>query len=68
MKDSRLRTRRKLQGLTREQLAHLAGVSVRSVARYENEGHKPGMKIAERLARVLNCTVDELFNGGGDAA
>lgn len=64
--NDRLRNRRLAADLTREQLAYKAGVSVRSIAGYELEGRRPGMAIAERIAAVLGCTIDELFNGNGD--
>jgi transcriptional regulator with XRE-family HTH domain len=66
--NQKLREARESIGMTREQLAHQAGVSVRSIAGYELEGRRPGMAIAERVAQALGCSIDDLFNGDAHGA
>lgn len=55
----RLRARRRERGLTKEQLAEAARLSVPSIYNYENEktGREPKVGDLKALARALNTTV-----------
>ncbi len=54
---------RKKCGLTQAALAEKVNVSTNSIARYERGELTPTVEIANRIAGVLNITVDELLNG-----
>jgi transcriptional regulator with XRE-family HTH domain len=54
----RLRERR---GLTQEQLAKRAGTGRVTVARLETGTRRPGIDLAEAVARALKVTVNDLL-------
>ena len=54
---------RKKKGLTQIELANLVDVAQSSLARYERGEMQPSVEVAQKLANVLNVTVDELLNG-----
>ena len=54
---------RKKKGLTQIELADLVDVAQSSLARYERGEMQPSVEVAQKLANVLNVTVDELLNG-----
>ena len=58
---STLRLKRKEMGMSMEQLADAAGVTLVSVYRYEVQGRVPDARTAIRLARTLGTTVEELY-------
>ncbi len=47
--------------LTQEQLAILIGISVENINKLENEEYENKPNFAEKLAKQLNSTIDELF-------
>jgi putative transcriptional regulator len=49
-------------GLLQEDLARKRGVSRQTINAIENNKYDPSLKLAFRLSKVLNVTVDELFN------
>lgn len=53
---------REAAGLSQEALATAAGVTRVSIARYESGDRVPPLTIAARIARALNCKVDDLIN------
>ena len=59
-----MKERRNKLGLTQEQVAERACISVRSYTMYEAHQRKPNVYTAIRMARVLQTTVEELFAGG----
>lgn len=59
-----IKTKRKLLGLTQEQLAERLGVTFRSVSRWENGTTYPDMEILPELAKVFDTTVDSLLGYG----
>jgi putative transcriptional regulator len=59
-----MKEKRNKLGLTQEQVAECACVSVRSYKMYEAHQRKPNVYAALRIARVLQTTVEELFAGG----
>jgi putative transcriptional regulator len=52
---------RKSRGLTQQQLSESADVSRKSINAVENGIYIPSTVLALKIARTLNCTVEELF-------
>ena len=50
---------RKYRGWTQDKLAKESGCSQRMIAGYETGGINPPLSVAVRLARALNCLVDD---------
>lgn len=61
----RLKTIRESRNLTQVQLAKLSGVSERMIQNYEGGIHRPRIEVAEKLAKALNITADELLGNSG---
>jgi transcriptional regulator with XRE-family HTH domain len=57
-----LKKKRQLLGFSQIEVAVLTGLSPSTVNRLER-GVKPNQSTAEKIAAVLNCRVDEIFNG-----
>lgn len=53
---------RNKKGLSQVEVAKQAKISTRQYQRLENEGIRPNVKIAIRLAKILGITVEELFS------
>ena len=47
--------------LTQVEVAKLVGITTVAYQNYEANRHTPNVKIAKRIAKALNSTVDELF-------
>ncbi len=58
---ARLTVLRQARGLTQEELGALVGVSNRMIAYYERDGAQPPGALLVDLARVLQCSTDELL-------
>ena len=56
-----LTERRKSAGLTQSQLADVIGVSRKTINTVENQVFVPSTVLALKLARALDCSVDDLF-------
>ena len=56
-----IRSRRKVLGLSQEELAKRCKVSRQTVNAIENNKYDPSLSLAFHLARELQLTVDELF-------
>lgn len=56
-----LTERRKTAGLTQSQLADMVGVSRKTINTVENHVFVPSTVLALKLARTLDCSVDDLF-------
>lgn len=56
-----LKKQREAQGKTQKEVAELAGVSFRGYQNYELGIRKPSVDVAQRIAKALNSTVEELF-------
>ena len=52
---------RKARGLRQEDLAELLGVSRQTIIAIENDKYDPSLALAMRLARLLETTVEEIF-------
>lgn len=63
---TRVRERREARGLSQLALAAAADLTRQSVGAIEAGRAIPGVDVALRLARALDCTVEELFGGSRD--
>jgi transcriptional regulator with XRE-family HTH domain len=52
---------RKQKGLSQKALADLIDLHVIQISRYETGSSQPTLDVIRKLARVLNCTTDELI-------
>ena len=52
---------RQRAGLTQEELAMKMQITQQAVARWENENTAPSVDKLPQLARILGCTIDELY-------
>lgn len=57
----RLRALRKQAGLSQEQLAEKIDMTIESVSNMERGIHGPKFETSEKIAKVLNIAVTELF-------
>ena len=56
-----LKIKREEFNLTRDQLAILLGIDVEEIKKLENDEFETIPKFAEKIAKQLNCGLDELF-------
>ncbi|HNX64756.1 MAG TPA: helix-turn-helix transcriptional regulator [Oscillospiraceae bacterium] len=56
-----LANRRKKLNLTQEQLAKKLGLAAGTVSMWEAGLRKPSIIMLKRIAKILNCTTDELL-------
>ena len=63
--NERLKELREKSNLTQEQLAKSSGVSSRMIQRYEYGTSRPRLDAAEKIAKALNVTADELLGNAG---
>ncbi|PWA09243.1 transcriptional regulator [Pueribacillus theae] len=52
---------RKVKGFTQDALAKKCNVSRQTINAIENDRYDPTLQLAFKIARVLNTTVDDLF-------
>lgn len=52
---------RKARGMTMKQLAAATGLSHSSIAAYEYKSRRPSPRAAERIAQVLELSVEEMW-------
>ena len=57
-----IKTKMQEKGLTQRQMAELVGVSQAYISYIVNRQRTPSLRIALKIARVLDCPVDVLFN------
>lgn len=55
---------RKMQGMTQEQAAELAGVSLPTYGRAENPNHRPDLATLEKISKGLSVPLWELLRPG----
>ena len=56
-----LEEKRKLAGLTQQELCESAEVSRKSINAIENGIYVPSTVLALKIAKTLNCSVEDLF-------
>lgn len=61
IKTNRLETLRTDKGLTQEELAANVGIAVSTYSMYANGHRMIPRKVAERIAHVLDCELDDIF-------
>ena len=59
----RIRELRQARGLSQARVAEDVGVSKPAVCKWETGGSVPRTELLPLLARVLDCSIDELFGG-----
>lgn len=52
---------REKQGLTQTKLSALVGVKSNTISQYESGKREPSIIVLKKIAKVLNCTVDDLL-------
>lgn len=57
----RLKKIREEQGLTQVQLSELTGITTRQIQKYEGGQARPRLDAAEKIAKALNISADELL-------
>lgn len=58
---NRIKELRAKTDLTQEQLAEQAGVTRMTIVFLEQNKYNPSLKLAHRVARVLNTSIEKLF-------
>lgn len=59
--DERLKSLREEKGLTQVQLSELTGITTRQIQKYESGQSRPRLDAADKLAKALNVSTDELL-------
>src|SRR5262245_45468435 len=59
--ESRVREKRQALHLSQKQLAELAGITRQAICAVEANQYSPSTSVALKLARVLQCKVEDLF-------
>ena len=59
--NERLKKYREDKGLTQVQLSELTGITTRQIQKYEGDKARPRLDAAEKIAKALNITTDELL-------
>lgn len=59
--NERLKKYREEKGLTQAQLSELAGITTRQIQNYEGGKARPRLDAAEKIAKALSITTDELL-------
>ena len=59
--NERLKKLREEKGLTQVQLSELTGISARMIQKYESGNARPRLDAAEKIAKALNITADQLL-------
>lgn len=60
-KESKIRQRRELLGMSREQLARLSGIPMRTIQGWETKAYTPRVDKLSKVAKVLNCKMEDLI-------
>lgn len=60
--NNNIRLKRVVRSLTQEELATMAGVTRQTIIAMEKGNYIPSVLLALRLAKALECSVEDLFN------
>ena len=63
-----VRVLREAAGLTQTKLADKVGVTQQAVGKWERGESDPQWDLAPKLAKVLRCAIDDLFEPLGESA
>lgn len=58
-----LKVIREKKRLSQAEVANMVGITQPTYANIENAKRRPSLPTAQRIARALGCTIDELFGG-----
>lgn len=58
----RLKEKRLSLHLTQQELAKSLGISCKTISTYETGTRKPNILILKQIAKLFNCSVDELID------
>lgn len=58
---NKVKDKRTSFNLTQEQLANIVGVTRLTIISIEKQKYEPSIGLAIKLAKALNCTVEDLF-------
>lgn len=58
---SRLEELRVSKGYTQEFIATNSGIAISTYSQYENGGRTVPLEVAERIARIIGCSLEEIF-------
>ncbi len=61
MLKTRLKELRAREGLKQEELARLVGVRRETIGNLEAGRYNPSLRLAMDIAKVFNCTVEDIF-------
>src|SRR5262249_35598415 len=64
--ENRVREKRQTLRLSQKQLADMAGITRQAICAVEANQYSPSTSVALKLAQVLRCRVEDLFNLRGD--
>lgn len=67
MKADRMIALRESRGMSQQELADMVGMSKQQIWRYENEISDPTIDTAQKIAKVLECSLEYLVGGTGKA-
>lgn len=56
----KLKRKLKIRNITRHELADKMGLSYNSICRYSRGEHIPNVLVINKMAKILDCTVEEL--------
>lgn len=62
----RLKTIREAQGLSQKELADKVGLTDKAISAYEREKRMPNLRVVKKIAKVLDCKVDDLLKDDDD--
>ncbi|WP_416810488.1 helix-turn-helix transcriptional regulator [Dorea formicigenerans] len=58
---NRIKELRKQSGLRQEDMAKLLSVTRQTIIAIENDKYNPTLELAMKIAKLLNCSVEEIF-------
>lgn len=61
IRQTAFKTAREAVGITRQQLAVAVGVTEQTIFQYEQGRRKPNIKLAKKIANVINCLPQEII-------
>ncbi len=63
---NKLKVYRAMHDLTQEQLAEKLGVTRQTIIAIESDKYLPSLKLAYKITRLFDTTVEEIFMDGDD--
>ncbi len=63
---NKLKVYRAMHDLTQEQLAEKLGVTRQTIIAIESDKYLPSLRLAYKISRLFDTTVEEIFTDGDD--